>query len=195
MNFIVLFLTLILRVVIAKELSDINFNSPEYVDVLTEIDILSIMKVVDGINIILIFFSLFYYSSLTAPTLKKISTFFIKISTEILNLTFLFIFMLFVFAVLFHSFYEKSAEVFNDFSNSFISTMNLSMGNQYLYEDDELIEDLGKVYYYLFLIVEYMWMYMIMLVLIYVITGREFLNQESKTEDPVEQEEEEEGDN
>lgn len=175
-----MFLTLILRVVIAKQLNDINFNSSEYVDVLNQIDTLSIMKIVDGINIILIFFSLFYYSSLTGPTLKKISTFFIQISTEILNLTFLFLFMLFVFAVLFHSFYEKSAEVFNDFSNSFISTMNLSMGNQYLYENDDLIEDLGTGYYYLFLIIEYIWMYMIMLVLIYVITGREFLNQQSK---------------
>lgn len=188
-----MFLTLILRVVIAKQLNDINFSSNEYVDVLNQIDILSIMKIVDGINIILIFFSLFYYSSLTGSTLKKISTFFIQISTEILNLTFLFIFMLFVFAVLFHSFYEKSADVFNDFSNSFISTMNLSMGNQFLYEDDNLIEDLGTAYYYLFLIIEYIWMYMIMLVLIYVITGREFLNQQGKSPevDGSDQEEEE----
>jgi Polycystin cation channel len=183
LNFIVLFITLIMRVIIAKQISDISYTSSDYVNVLTPISTLNIMKIVDGINIILIFFSLFYYSSLTSPTLRKISAFFIEISHQIINLSFLFIFMLFVFAVLFHSFYEKSSPLFNDFSNSFISTMNLSMGNQFLNENDDLISELGTTYYYLFLIIEYIWMYLIMLVLIYVITGRQFLNQEIR--DPI----------
>ena len=159
-------------------MSGISYNSADYVNVVTSIDTLNIMKVIDGINIILIFFSLFYYSSLTSPTLTMISAFFIKISTQILNLTFLFVFMIFVFAVLFHSFYEKSTWQFNVFSNSLIYTMNLSMGNQFLNEDDQVIEEQGRTYYYIFLIIEYIWMYMIILVLIYVITGREFLNHE-----------------
>lgn len=178
LNFLILVLTLVLRVAIAKQMSELSYTSNEYVDVLTPISTLNLMKVVDGINIILIFFSLFYYSSLTSPTLSKISAFFVEISNQIINLSFLFIFMLFVFAVLFHSFYEKSSPLFNDFANSFISTMNLSMGNQYLNEDDQLVSELGTMYYYLFLVIEYIWMYMIMLVLIYVITGRQFLNQE-----------------
>ena len=148
-NFVILLGTLALRVVVARQISQIEVNSPEYVNVLSSVDILRLMKLIDGINTILIFFSLFYYSSLISPSLRKISAFFIEVARDILNLTFLLIFMLFIFAVLFHSFYEKNIWQMSDFSNSFISTMNLSMGNQYLNEDDELIEEQGKAYYYL----------------------------------------------
>lgn len=181
-NFIVMFVTLIFRMIIAKQLQNFNLTSDNYIDVLTVSSTLRLMKIVDGINTILIFFSLFYYSSLTVPVLRKISAFFLSIAKEMANLMLMFLFMVFVFAVLFHSFYEKNIPILNDFSSSFVSTMNLAMGNQFLNEDDELIEDQGEGYYYIFLIVEYIWMYMIMLVLIYVITGREFLNHGQKVQ-------------
>jgi len=144
-----MFVTLIFRVYIAKAVNSIDVTSSEYVNVLNSTKMLRIMKIVDGVNTILIFFSLFYYSSLTAPNLRKISAFFIKVSNEMMNLMFLFLFMLFVFAVLFHSFYEKNIWPLSDFSNSFISTMNLSMGNQFSNEDDDLIQELGAFYYYM----------------------------------------------
>lgn len=147
-NFVVMFIVLILRLIVALKLSQIRISTSDYVNILQHYELTRLNKIIDGINTILIFFSLFYYSSLMAPFLKKISTFFISIAKEIINLLFLFLFLIFVFSVLFFSFYEKKIWQLMDFTNVFISTMNLSMGNTLLNENDDLISEGGSGYYY-----------------------------------------------
>src|SRR3990167_3986745 len=144
-----MFGTLILRIAIASTISNFDLKSTEYVNILRTSGALRASKLIDGVNTILIFFSLFYYSSLVVPMLQKISDFFIKISGEILNLSLLLMFMNFVFSILFHSFYEKNISTLLDFSNTFIAVLNLSLGNQFLFEDDDLISEQGALYYYL----------------------------------------------
>lgn len=144
-----MFGTLILRIAIAYTISNFELKSSNYINILTTSGALRASKLIDGVNTILIFFSLFYYSSLVVPMLQKISDFFIKISGEIMNLSLLLMFMNFVFSILFHSFYEKNISTLLDFSNTFVAVLNLSLGNQFLFEDDDLISEQGAVYYYL----------------------------------------------
>jgi hypothetical protein len=144
-----MFGTLILRIAIAYKISNLDLKSTEYINIMNTNAALRASKLIDGVNTILIFFSLFYYSSLVVPVLQKISDFFIKIAGEVLNLSLLLMFMNFVFSILFHSFYEKNISTLLDFSNTFIAVLNLSLGNQFLFEDDDLITEQGAVYYYL----------------------------------------------
>ena len=44
-----------------------------------------------------------------------------------------------------------------------------------MYEDDDMISDLGTKFYYSLLIIEYIWMYLIAVPMIYIILGREFI--------------------
>jgi hypothetical protein len=144
-----MFVTMIFRILIALEVSRLDIKSEEYLNLLSITEPLQLMRIVDGLNTQLIFFSLFYYSSLISHTLSKITAFFIKIASEILNLTLILMFLLLTFTIVFHSFYEQKIQPLNDFANSFVSTMSLSLGNQFLNEDDVLIGEQGQVYYYL----------------------------------------------
>lgn len=140
---------MIFRILIALQVSKLDIKSEEYLNLLSITGPLQLMRIVDGLNTQLIFFSLFYYSSLISHTLAKITAFFIKIASEILNLTVILMFLLLTFTIAFHAFYEQKIEPLNDFSNSFVSTMSLSLGNQFLNEDDVLIGEQGQAYYYL----------------------------------------------
>jgi hypothetical protein len=62
-NFIILFVVLIVRLIRSKSNSEVDFNATEFVNVSGVIDAQKTLTYVDGINTLLIFFSLFYYSS------------------------------------------------------------------------------------------------------------------------------------
>lgn len=111
-----------------NRISKTNLNSNEYVNLVTIAAKSKNLTVFDGLNLFLIFFSLFYYTAQSNKTLYKIAIFFVKISKQMFNQMILLFFFIFVFAVSLFAFFEQRSEDLNDFSSVIISSYSLSFG-------------------------------------------------------------------
>lgn len=148
LNYTVLFFVSIFSFYDKFHTSKINPEQDEYLNLIYYSKTKDLLHVIDGFNTLLIFVSLFYYTSKSSRKLEEIATFFIQISGVLLNLAFLFFFVTLVFALAFFFHFEQRIAPFNQLTSVIVSVYSLAVGNVLLNENDKLIEDAGEPFYY-----------------------------------------------
>lgn len=154
-----------------------EFTSDKYVDLLAHFETVQMIKYVNCVNIFLMSLSVFNIISRTFNTLRNMSSFMIKITWPIMSLFYFLLCYVFMFSFAFWIFYDKRVARLSSLESVIVSVFSLSLGNVFLNEDIDVVNNMNPLLYWGLMIVEYVCIYIIMLNIIYVLIGNYFLQK------------------
>lgn len=179
-----------------QQVNQIDIESSEYINLLNTTTEIQYLTFLDAINMFLTFFSLFYYTAQTSESLHKLSIFFVTVGKEILNTMLILSYLILVFSVALFVQLEQRIKEVNNFSTVIVNTLSLSLGSNFIDEDDSAIDELGSGFYYFvrfyfsgvclfnfqMLLAIFIVVYIIAINAIFVIIGKEFVSKKLTAE-------------
>ena len=156
---------------------DINWTQTVYFDLINQFSQYNMLRNINCVNIFFLSLTFFYIVSKTFKDLGRMTAFFLLIKEKIFSLAMVLMAYLLLFATALFTFYDMRDPHITFFSNSLLSVYSQSLGNQYLNENEDIINDVSATFYWLLMAVEYILIYLMVLNIIYVIMGREFIRK------------------